>query len=83
MAGRTDLIGNGPKCLIKPRKNLHDTGQRHGKNGMPLKNGNSQKHAAKRKQANGKHAAGKKAGNHKNGAGRQIKSGHGKGRKKR
>ncbi len=83
MAGRTDLIGNGPKCLIKLRKNLHDTGQRHGKNGMPLKNGNSQKHAAKRKQANGKHAAGKKAGNHKNGAGRQIKSGHGKGRKKR
>lgn len=82
IAGRTDLIGNGPKCLIKPRKNPHETGLRHGKNGMLLKNKNSQKHAAKRKQANGKHAAGKNAGNHKNGAGRQLKSGHGKGRKK-
>lgn len=32
-AGRTDLIGYGPKCLIRPEKNRQDGQQRAGRSG--------------------------------------------------
>lgn len=61
-AGRTDLIGNGPKCLIRDKKNINNEYGNRNKNGIII----SEKRTGNAKNRNEKNSRNSKNSNEKN-----------------